>query len=142
MSSLEMEVGRKIREARRRLGLSQREMAVQLSWQQPKLSKIERGATTLTFKDLTEIADILGQPVSSLLPLDDPHSLTSLEHKLLNLFRRLDSDVQRLLVFDFILEMLDQKQEVIDALALQEPDFRSSISRKLMRWLQSVKNID
>jgi transcriptional regulator with XRE-family HTH domain len=138
MNSLNARIGRKIREARRQLGLTQQELATQLNWSQPKLSKVERGAITLSIADLSEIAESLGQPMNGLLPDSSTAPQDRIEHSLLTLFRRLDGDTRRQLVIRFVLELLDEEQEMIDSLAKPGLDLRSTKAHTLMRWLDST----
>lgn len=60
------EVGRRIREARSKLGLSQTDLGQRLS--RPRshvaVSDIERGKTKLDIEELAEIARLLDQPLS------------------------------------------------------------------------------
>src|SRR5947209_4940998 len=79
------DVGARIREARRRRGLQQRELASRANLDQPTLSKYESGVHPPPIRRLWGIARALGLPVDCLMA---PLVLTSQEDRELYTFFR------------------------------------------------------
>ncbi len=81
-------IGNNIAEQRKKLGLSQKELASQLEIAQDSLSRIERGVSTPTIKRLEQIAKCLGCSVA-LLVIDasskSPEKALSIAKQLENL---------------------------------------------------------
>ena len=65
-----MTVGEKIREARKKLGLTQNALARRLGIPYQGISQYERGTRNPKLETLNRIADSLGVPLSQLLPDD------------------------------------------------------------------------
>jgi DNA-binding XRE family transcriptional regulator len=61
-------VGDRIREARRKAGLTQKELAQRSGLRQSHISRLERGRHSPSFVTLEKIAEALGIPVSQLDP--------------------------------------------------------------------------
>lgn len=62
--------GRKVREARIRAGLNQRELAKLIGTPQGKISKIENGKTDAQLSTIRKLARALGVSSTDLLPPD------------------------------------------------------------------------
>ena len=60
-------LGQRLREARKKVGLTQEELAERLKIDAAHLSKLERGAKNLTVLRLASICDALGIPIESIL---------------------------------------------------------------------------
>jgi transcriptional regulator with XRE-family HTH domain len=58
----------RIRELRRRAGLTQGQLAEMSGLSQPFISRLERGKTDVTSENLRAIADVLMVPMSSVVP--------------------------------------------------------------------------
>jgi transcriptional regulator with XRE-family HTH domain len=69
----DLEVGRALREARERQGLSQRRLALRAGTSQDAISRIERGVEAPTLERFTQLMLVLGRrPVLSVEPLESP----------------------------------------------------------------------
>lgn len=66
-SELQKIVGRRLRERRRDLGLSQEAMAEQLGYHRTFLGSVERGERNLTLASVEQLATNLGVPALDLL---------------------------------------------------------------------------
>jgi transcriptional regulator with XRE-family HTH domain len=67
-----MELGQFVREARRRAGLSQRELAARVGISQPQVARIERGSVDTSFRLVRRLVRASGFDVSiELVDLDD-----------------------------------------------------------------------
>lgn len=67
----ELDPGRKLREARERLGLSQRRLAVRAGTSQDAISRIERGIESPTLERFAQLMLVMGQrPVLAVEPLE------------------------------------------------------------------------
>lgn len=66
-SELQKIVGRRLRERRRELGLSQEAMAEQLGYHRTFLGSVERGERNLTLASVEQLATSLGVPALDLL---------------------------------------------------------------------------
>ncbi|MBP2389669.1 helix-turn-helix domain-containing protein [Aeromicrobium fastidiosum] len=66
-SELQKTVGRRLRERRRELGLSQEAMAEQLGYHRTFLGSVERGERNLTLASVEQLATSLGVPALDLL---------------------------------------------------------------------------
>ena len=66
-SELQKFVGRRLRERRRELGLSQEAMAEQLGYHRTFLGSVERGERNLTLASVEQLATSLGVPALDLL---------------------------------------------------------------------------
>jgi transcriptional regulator with XRE-family HTH domain len=67
----DLEIGRALREARERQGLSQRRLAVRAGTSQDAISRIERGAEAPTLERFAQLMLVLGRrPVLSVEPLE------------------------------------------------------------------------
>ena len=63
-----------IREARKRAGLTQAELAARVRTTQSSIARLERGATTPTFERITELVRACGFDLSvRMTPTDDDH---------------------------------------------------------------------
>ena len=70
-----LEIGRALREARERQGLSQRRLALRAGTSQDAISRIERGVEAPTLERFTQLMLVLGQqPVLSIEPSESPVS--------------------------------------------------------------------
>lgn len=113
--SLNQEVGRRIKDARKRRKVTQRDLAFQLDISYQMLQKHERGITPLSVDRLLHISQVLGCPVSELFPelLDNrryqelvSHGLE--ERELVDAYRQLPSNSLRLRILELIREFLVQ----------------------------------
>jgi transcriptional regulator with XRE-family HTH domain len=69
----DLEIGRALREARERQGLSQRRLAVRAGTSQDAISRIERGVEAPTLERFAQLMLVLGcQPVLRVEPLQSP----------------------------------------------------------------------
>lgn len=69
----DLEIGRVLREARERQGLSQRRLALRAGTSQDAISRIERGAEAPTLERFAQLMLVLGcQPVLNVEPLWSP----------------------------------------------------------------------
>lgn len=62
------EIMRKVRDARKRAGLTQSDVAKALDVRQQTYNGYETGARTMSIPDLVKLPSILGVPITSLLP--------------------------------------------------------------------------
>jgi transcriptional regulator with XRE-family HTH domain len=68
----DLEIGRALREARERQGLSQRRLAVRAGTSQDAISRIERGVEAPTLERFAQLMLVLGRrPVLSVEPLEN-----------------------------------------------------------------------
>jgi transcriptional regulator with XRE-family HTH domain len=61
------ELRRILKERRQRAGLTQRDLAARLTWDQKVISNLERGSKRLTVLELVEIARVLGFDAASVV---------------------------------------------------------------------------
>ncbi len=96
-------LGRRIREAREYLGLSQEFIAEHLGIPRASMSAIESGKRKVSSLELKELARLLKQPVSSLLDEEDPSDAAHEDPTFRALFRttRALSDEDRRQVLRF-----------------------------------------
>ncbi|WP_229054374.1 helix-turn-helix domain-containing protein [Aeromicrobium sp. Leaf350] len=66
-SQLQITLGRKVREHRLKLGLSQEALAAELGFHRTYLGSIERGERNLSLASVEQLARLLGVPPLSLL---------------------------------------------------------------------------
>lgn len=64
------EIGRKIRDARRAIGMTQLELATATGIRRPNVARLERGGNTPTIETLQRVAGALGLSVASLVSAD------------------------------------------------------------------------
>lgn len=88
MNTLDTEISRRVREARKSAGLSQEEVGEHLGLTRGGYGHYERGRQPFTVEQLFRLSRILGEPVEYFLGLDT--ELTSDEKKLLDYYRRID----------------------------------------------------
>jgi transcriptional regulator with XRE-family HTH domain len=69
-----MEIGKKIREIRRRVGISQEDLSEKAEINRTYLSQIENGKSSPTEKKIKKIAEALGVPASELMEETTPYS--------------------------------------------------------------------
>lgn len=62
-----MKLGKKIRRARLRLGLSQSEFGEAIGWDKSQVSRLENGKSSPTLASLRRIAIALGEKIEELL---------------------------------------------------------------------------
>lgn len=83
------ELGKRIREAREKVGLSQDEFAVLIGRDQRAVSEYETGKRRIAVTDLPKFAEAL--QVSTLYFFEGPMNLYELDHELLAYFHQLPS---------------------------------------------------
>lgn len=64
------EIGQRIREARRAIGLTQLELATATGIRRPNVARLERGGNTPTIETLQRVASALGVPLTALVSGD------------------------------------------------------------------------
>ena len=64
------EIGRRIRDARRKIGMTQLELATATGIRRPNVARLERGGNTPTLETLQRVAAALGVSVASLVSAD------------------------------------------------------------------------
>ncbi len=67
---LYIDVGKKIKECRERIGISQQELADRCNFEKSNVSRIEAGRTNLTLKSLFLISKALDIPLKNLFELE------------------------------------------------------------------------
>lgn len=98
-----LEIGRKIRSLRLQRKLTQEELALKVGYtSRSSINKIEKGLVDLPQSKIAEIADALGTTPTYLMGWDDPvipavekTELTPNEQLLLDLFRQIPEEQQR-----------------------------------------------
>lgn len=103
-------ISRKLIEARKEIGLSQKDIADRLGMTPVGYGDFERGRTLPSIDYLMAIARITGKPVTYFLGIDNDR-LTSDEAELLELYRALPEDYRRLQL-SFIRTAVEQAQEL------------------------------
>jgi len=84
-----MEQSNRIRELRKRVGLTQTDMADRLGISQPQFARLENGKNEITMSQLRKVASILGvKPYELFLIGEQPEALTEEEKEFLRLFRK------------------------------------------------------
>ena len=79
----------RVRELRKKLGLTQVELAEKIGVTQTAIYKLETGASDLDTKWMKKISDVLGVKPYELLPKEwQPQEITEEEKQLLELFRK------------------------------------------------------
>lgn len=96
-NSLTRLVGRNIYSKRKRLGLTQEELAERIGIGQQSLSRMEKGRIAPKFERLQIIADTLGCPVADLFRENDPDT-SALVERVIDMLHGLDTR-RRELVF-------------------------------------------
>lgn len=96
-NSLTQLVGRNIYSKRKRLGLTQEELAERIGIGQQSLSRMEKGRIAPKFERLQIIADTLGCPVADLFRENDPDT-SALVERIIDMLHGLDAR-RRELVF-------------------------------------------
>lgn len=96
-NSLTQLVGRNIYSKRKRLGLTQEELAERIGIGQQSLSRMEKGRIAPKFERLQIIADTLGCPVADLFRENDPDT-SALVERIIDMLHGLDTR-RRELVF-------------------------------------------
>jgi transcriptional regulator with XRE-family HTH domain len=69
-------VGNRLREARARAGLTQKQLGDRAGVKQSYIFELERGRTNITLNTLVKMADVLGMDVRDLLPQTGPTPLS------------------------------------------------------------------
>jgi transcriptional regulator with XRE-family HTH domain len=69
-------VGNRLREARTRTGLTQKQLGDRAGVKQSYIFELERGRTNITLNTLVKMADVLGMDVRDLLPQTGPAPLS------------------------------------------------------------------
>lgn len=77
-----VKIGRRIREARARRGLTQADVAARLSLDKTAVSKLENGTRALSSGELAELADLLGMSMRDLLGTRQPLGALAFAHRL------------------------------------------------------------
>ena len=90
----------RVRQERRRLGLSQAEVAKHLGLSQAGYGHYDRGTQPFTIEQVFRLAPLLGRSVAWILGL--PSTLTEEEDRLLALFRSITDDKIRRFVLDIL----------------------------------------
>lgn len=90
------QLGKRIRQAREELGISQEELAVRISRDQRSVSEYESGKRRIFAHDLPAIAQALNVPLIYLF--EDSLSVDDLDNVLLGEFHRLDEDARKTLI--------------------------------------------
>lgn len=67
---LYIDVGKKIKECRERIGISQQELADRCNFEKSNVSRIEAGRTNLTLKSLFLISEALEIPIKKFFELE------------------------------------------------------------------------
>lgn len=88
MSSLARTIGVRIRTAREKAGLSQRELGDRVGLSHVGLGDLERGKNLANIAHLIELSSVLGRSVEHFLGIDN--GLTDEEDELVTLFRSID----------------------------------------------------
>ena len=79
----------RVRELRKKRGLTQVELAEKLGVTQTAIYKLETGASDLDTKWMKKISDVLGVKPYELLPQEwQPQAITEEEQQILSLFRK------------------------------------------------------
>jgi transcriptional regulator with XRE-family HTH domain len=90
--ALYKEVGQLISDARRAIGVTQRELALRLGRSRTFVTNLEAGVNPVSLHIVFEVATILGRPAESLLP----HAPTTLSNAgLPTKYRRMVQDVRK-----------------------------------------------
>lgn len=74
---MEQEISRKIRETRKALGITLKELSEKTQLSISFLSQVERGVCSMTLTSLKKIADALGIPIGSLLDIGEQASFVN-----------------------------------------------------------------
>lgn len=118
-TSVNLEIGQRITEARKRQQLSQRDLAYRLDISYQMLQKHERGVTPLSVDRMLAIAEVLACPVSDLFP--EPKSSRKFkellpdgeeEREMLRAFRKLPNNLLRARFLDLLKEFLVQYENL------------------------------
>lgn len=79
----------RLKEIRKKIGLTQEELAAKANVSQAHIANIERGKRSLDFELAQKLARALGCRAYELLPLEEqPESLTAEEQEILRIFRK------------------------------------------------------
>ncbi len=99
-------IARRVKDARTRAGLSQRDIAKKLGLTEAGYGHYERDRQTFTVEQLFKISRILGRPVEWFLGLDS--DLTADEGQLLALYRAAPSDAARAMVLRLVHSLVQE----------------------------------
>lgn len=90
-----MKIGSRIREARKRAGLTQKALALQIGVATGTVQQYELGKRQPRLEQIYTIADALNIPVENLLGIDAENRIVSSTDKLLCFFDRLNENGQQ-----------------------------------------------
>jgi transcriptional regulator with XRE-family HTH domain len=74
---METTIGQRVRQARRRLGLSQAQLATRINVSRTVISRLEHGQHNLAYAEILTLASVLDLTVWELLNLSLPHGLVN-----------------------------------------------------------------
>lgn len=106
---VDLKVGKRIRELRHRLEITQDQLAQHTGVRFQQIQKYETGANRVSASRLSEIADFLGVSVGYFFDSKPPHVLETMDKSSLDLFTTIQklSENKRTLVTKLIKDMSD-----------------------------------
>ncbi len=122
-------IGNKLKECRKRMGLTLKELAAKTGFSSPLLSKIENGLTLPSIPTLSKIADVLGVDLDYFFRKEEEQGyMVSRKNKPGNIYQKKSPDAPRGLILEY--ELLAEgmnnsfmEPSIVTVLARKDEDF-------------------